>query len=51
MVAGGKDDEALAILKALAEKEDSLGDEPQGIPTPEMVAEVLMMAKHPSRRR
>lgn len=47
LVAGGKYDEALAILRPLADKEDSLGDEPQGIPTREMVAEVLMMAKRP----
>ena len=49
LVAGGKHDEALAILKPLADKEDSLGDEPQGIPTREMVAEVLMMAKRPEQ--
>jgi tetratricopeptide (TPR) repeat protein len=49
LVASGKRDEALAILKPLADKEDSLGDEPQGIPTREMVAEVLMMAKRPEQ--
>ena len=49
LVAGGKHDEALAILNPLADKEDSLGDEPQGIPTREMVAEVLMMAKRPEQ--
>jgi hypothetical protein len=46
-VAEGKYDDALAILKPLADKNDSLGDEPSGIPVREMVAEVLMMAKHP----
>ncbi len=49
LVASGKHDEALAILKPLADKEDALGDEPQGIPTREMVAEVLMMAKRPEQ--
>jgi tetratricopeptide (TPR) repeat protein len=44
-VAEGKYDNALAILRPMADKEDSLGEEPQGIPTREMVAEVLMMAK------
>jgi hypothetical protein len=46
-VAEGKYDDALAILKPMADKEDSLGEEPQGIPTREMVAEVLLMAKRP----
>jgi tetratricopeptide (TPR) repeat protein len=49
LVASGKHDEALAILKPLADKEDALGDEPQGIPTREMVAEVLMIAKRPEQ--
>jgi hypothetical protein len=48
-VAEGKYDDALAILKPLADKDDSLGDEPQGIPAREMVAEVLMMAKRPEQ--
>ncbi len=47
--AEGKYDEALAILRPLADEEDSLGDEPQGIPAREMVAEVLMMAKRPEQ--
>jgi tetratricopeptide (TPR) repeat protein len=46
-VAEGKYDEALAILRPLADQDDSLGEEPSGIPTREMVAEVLMMAKRP----
>jgi tetratricopeptide (TPR) repeat protein len=49
LVANGKHDEALAILRPLADKEDSLGDEPAGIPTREMVAEILMMAKRPEQ--
>src|SRR5262249_39813616 len=44
-VAEGKYDDALAILRPQADKEDSLGDEPQGIPAREMVAEILLMAK------
>jgi tetratricopeptide (TPR) repeat protein len=48
-VAEGKYDGALAILKPMADKEDSLGEEPQGIPTREMVAEVLLMAKRPEQ--
>ena len=46
-VAEGKYDDGLAILRPLADKNDSLGEEPSGIPTREMVAEVLMMAKRP----
>ena len=49
LVANGKYDEALAILRPLADKEDSLGDEPAGIPTREMAAEILMMAKRPEQ--
>ena len=48
-VAEGKYDDALAILRPLADKNDSLGEEPSGIPTREMVAEVLMMAKRPEQ--
>jgi len=48
-VADGKYDDALAILKPMADKEDSLGEEPQGIPTREMVAEILLMAKRPEQ--
>jgi tetratricopeptide (TPR) repeat protein len=49
LVANGKHDEALAILRPLADKEDSLGEEPAGIPAREMVAEILMMAKRPEQ--
>jgi tetratricopeptide (TPR) repeat protein len=48
-VAEGKYDDALAILKPMADKEDSLGEEPQGIPLREMVAEILLMAKRPEQ--
>ena len=48
-VAEGKYDDALAILRPIADKEDSLGDEPQGIPAREMVADILMLAKRPEQ--
>lgn len=49
LVANGKHDDALAILRPLADKEDSLGEEPAGVPAREMVAEILMMAKRPGQ--
>jgi tetratricopeptide (TPR) repeat protein len=33
----------------MADKEDALGDEPQGIPTREMIAEMLLEAKRPQQ--
>jgi tetratricopeptide (TPR) repeat protein len=45
----GKYDDAVAILRPLAEKEESLGDEPQGIPSREMIAEILFEAKRPQQ--
>jgi len=48
-VAEGKYDQAIAALRPMADKEDSLGDEPQGIPTREMLAEILMLAKRPEQ--
>jgi tetratricopeptide (TPR) repeat protein len=47
--AEGKYDDAVAILRPIADKEDSLGDEPQGIPTREMIAEILLEAKRPQQ--
>ncbi len=41
----GKYDDAVAILRPMADKEEALGDEPQGIPTREMIAEILLEAK------
>jgi tetratricopeptide (TPR) repeat protein len=49
LVASSKHDEALAILRPLADKEDSLGEEPAGVPAREMVAEILMIAKRPEQ--
>jgi tetratricopeptide (TPR) repeat protein len=48
-VAQQKYDEALAILRPLADEEDSLGNEPQDVPAREMVAEILMIAKRPEQ--
>jgi tetratricopeptide (TPR) repeat protein len=47
--AEGKYDYAVEILRPMADKEDSLGDEPQGIPTREMIAEILLEAKRPQQ--
>ena len=47
--AEGKYDDAVAILRPIAEKEEALGDEPQGIPTREMIAEMLLEAKRPQQ--
>ncbi len=43
----GKYDDAVEALRPIADKEDALGDEPQGIPTREMIAEMLLEAKRP----
>jgi hypothetical protein len=43
----GKVDDAVATLRPLAEKEEALGNEPQGIPTREMMGEMLLEAKRP----
>jgi hypothetical protein len=45
----GKYDDAVAILRPLAEKEEALGDEPQGIPSREMIAEIMLEAKRPQQ--
>jgi hypothetical protein len=45
----GKYDDSVAILRPMAEKEESLGDEPQGIPSREMIAEILLEAKRPQQ--
>jgi tetratricopeptide (TPR) repeat protein len=47
--AEGKDDEAIASLRALADKTDKLGDEPEGIPAREQLADVLLEAKRPQQ--
>ncbi len=47
--AEGKYDDAVEALRPIADKEDALGDEPQGIPTREMIAEILLEAKRPQQ--
>jgi len=47
--AEGKDDEAIAGLRALADKSDRLGDEPETIPAREMLADMLLEAKRPQQ--
>ena len=47
--AEGKYDDAVEALRPMADKEDALGDEPQGIPTREMIADMLLEAKRPQQ--
>jgi tetratricopeptide (TPR) repeat protein len=47
--AEGKYDDAVETLRPMADKEDALGDEPQGVPTREMIAEILLEAKRPQQ--
>ena len=47
--AEGKYDDAVETLRPIADKEDALGEEPQGIPTREMIAEILFEAKRPQQ--
>jgi hypothetical protein len=47
--AEGKYDAAIEALRPMADKEDALGDEPQGIPTREMIADILLETKHPQQ--
>jgi tetratricopeptide (TPR) repeat protein len=44
-----KYDDAVEALRPMADKEDALGDEPQGIPTREMIADILLEAKRPQQ--
>ena len=44
--AEGKDDDAVKALRAIAEGEESTGDEPEGIPAREMLADLLLETKH-----
>jgi tetratricopeptide (TPR) repeat protein len=47
--AENKDDEALTTLRALADKNDKLGDEPESMPAREMLADMLLEAKRPQQ--
>jgi tetratricopeptide (TPR) repeat protein len=45
--AEGKYDDAVEALRPIADKEDSVGDEPDGIPAREMIADILLEAQRP----
>ncbi len=45
--AESKYDDAVEALRPIADKEDSVGDEPDGIPAREMIASILLEAKRP----
>jgi tetratricopeptide (TPR) repeat protein len=47
--AEGKDDDAVESMRPIADKEDSLGEEPEGIPAREMIADMLLEAKRPQQ--
>ena len=47
--AEGKDDEAIKTLRAIAEDEESTGDEPEDIPAREMLADLLLETRHPEQ--
>jgi hypothetical protein len=45
----GKDDDAVEAMRPIADKEDSLGEEPEGVPAREMIADMLLEAKRPQQ--
>jgi hypothetical protein len=47
--AESKYDDAVEALRPIADKEDSLGYEPEGLPAREMIADILLEAKRPVR--
>jgi len=47
--AEGEDEKAAAMLRTLADKNDKLGNEPEGIPAREMLADLLLESKHPQQ--
>jgi hypothetical protein len=47
--AEGKYDDAVEAMRPIADKEDSTGDEPEGIPAREMIADMLLEAKRPQQ--
>jgi tetratricopeptide (TPR) repeat protein len=47
--AEGKDEEAVTGLRNLADKADKLGEEPEGIPAREQLADLLLEAKRPQQ--
>jgi hypothetical protein len=47
--AEGKIDDAVEALRPIADKQDSIGDEPEGTPAREMIADMLFEAKRPQQ--
>jgi predicted Zn-dependent protease len=47
--AEGKYDDAVEALRPIADKEDTIGDEPDGAPAREMIADILLEAKRPQQ--
>ena len=47
--AEGKYDDAIEALRPIADKEDSVGDEPEGMPAREMIADMLLDAERPQQ--
>ena len=47
--AENKYDDAVEALRPIADKEDSIGDEPEGMPAREMIADMLLEAKRPQQ--
>ena len=47
--AEGKYDDAVEALRPIADKEDAVGDEPDGSPAREMIADILLEAKRPEQ--
>ena len=47
--AEGEDDKAAAMLRTLADKADKLGEEPEGIPAREQLADMLLETKRPQQ--
>jgi hypothetical protein len=47
--AEGEDDKAISMLRTLADKADKLGEEPEGIPAREQLADMLLEAKRPQQ--
>jgi tetratricopeptide (TPR) repeat protein len=47
--AEGKLDDAVEMLRPIADHEDSVGDEPDGVPVREMMADILLEAKRPQQ--
>jgi tetratricopeptide (TPR) repeat protein len=47
--AEGRYDDAIEALRPMADKEDAVGDEPDGAPAREMIADILLDAKRPQQ--